>query len=219
MELNTDYAARVSVYAPDLPWVESPTAGVHRRLLERDGAELARATSIVRYAPGARFPRHEHGLGEELIVLSGTFADEHGSYAAGTYVRNPPGSAHAPFTDEGCELFVKLRYLEPADQERRVASWRDDAWQAGTVPGLSVQPLASFRSEHTAFVRWAPGTRFNAHTHWGGEEIFVIEGELSDELGRYPAGTWIRNPHGSRHTPLSVEGCLIWVKVGHLMRA
>jgi len=65
-------------------------------------------------------------------------------------------------------------------------------------------------------VRWAPGTKFNSHQHWGGEEILVLEGVFSDEKGDYPKGTWMRSPHLSAHHPFSKDGCLIYVKTGHL---
>lgn len=77
--------------------------------------EVARATSIVRYAPESRFAEHIHELGEEFLVLEGMFSDEHGDYGAGTYVRNPPGSSHSPYTVDGCTIFVKLRQFDPAD--------------------------------------------------------------------------------------------------------
>ena len=44
-------------------------AGVQRRLLERNGGEVAIASSIVRYLPGSRFCAHSHELGEEYMVL------------------------------------------------------------------------------------------------------------------------------------------------------
>jgi anti-sigma factor ChrR (cupin superfamily) len=87
------------------------------------------------------------------------------------------------------------------------------------VPGLTVLPLSSFGTTSTALVRWAPGTYFNPHRHFGGEEIFVIDGVFEDEHGRYPQGTWLRSPHMSVHKPFSVEGCTIFVKTGHLLAA
>ena len=75
--------------------------GVDRRPLDRIGEEVARATSIVRYAPGSRFSAHTHGGGEEFIVLDGVFQDEHGDYPPGTYVRNPPGTRHTPGSEPG----------------------------------------------------------------------------------------------------------------------
>jgi anti-sigma factor ChrR (cupin superfamily) len=77
--------------------------------------------------------------------------------------------------------------------------------------------LHEYGTEHVALVKWAPDTRFAAHTHWGGEEILVLEGVFHDEHGAYPAGSWIRSPHQSVHTPFTGdEGALIYVKVGHL---
>ena len=216
MNVNADFNARVAIDARNMPWMASPQAGVERKMLDRVGDEVARATSIVRYAPGSVFAPHTHELGEEFLVLTGTFEDDQGAYPAGTYVRNPPGSRHRPFSTAGCEIFVKLRQFQAGDDARVVIDTSQAAFRPGLVPGLTVLPLHEYGSEHVALVRWAPGTRFQAHTHWGGEEIFVLEGTFSDEYGDYPAGTWLRNPHLSRHQPFSDAGCLIYVKVGHL---
>lgn len=215
MQLNHDHSRRVTIFTPTLEWVASPVAGVERRLLERDGEEVARATSLVRYRAGARFPRHEHGLGEEFLVLHGTFTDEHGIYPAGTYVRNPVGSAHAPFSEQGCELFVKLRHLDPRDRTRRVVSPHDGPWRAGPVAGMQTLTLAEFAGECTSLVRCAGGTSFESGGP-GGQEILVLEGEYVDEQGRHAAGTWLRIPPGPTQTSVCAAGCLLWVKTGHL---
>ncbi len=178
---------------------------------------MARATSIVRYEAGAKFHLHEHGLGEEILVLDGTLSDEFGDYDAGTYLKNPSGSSHAPFSEHGCTLFVKLRHLARDDSERVVVNTQKAPWFRGMVDGLTVMPLSEFGTSHTAMVRWAPGTYFNPHRHYGGEEIYVVEGVFSDEHGSYSQGSWIRSPHLSQHKPFSVEGCLILVKTGHLL--
>lgn len=217
MQLRSDWSERVVVDSSALEWVNSPAAGVQRKMLERDGDEVARATSIVRYAPDSRFSRHVHGLGEELFVLDGEFCDDSGRFGPGSYIRNPPGSAHAPWSDGGAVLFVKLRYFDPMDQTRVVVQTRNTSWQPGLVPGLSVMPLHEFRTEHTALVRWAPDTYFQPHRHYGGEEILVVDGVFEDEHGRYSAGSWMRSPHLSQHQPFSREGCIILVKTGHLI--
>ena len=188
-------------------------------MLERHGEEVARATSIVRYAADSRFPLHVHDLGEEIFVLDGVFEDEHGSYGPGTYIKNPPGSTHAPGSSTGCTLFVKLRHLDPDDRETVRVNTHAGDWFPGLVPGLSVMPLSEFEAQHTALVRWAPGTRFKPHRHFGGEEIYVLEGMFEDEFGQYPAGTWMRSPHMSAHHPFSTRGCLILVKTGHLLQS
>ncbi|MDE2121099.1 MAG: cupin domain-containing protein [Betaproteobacteria bacterium] len=216
MRIHADLTLRAVVHGEQLPWLQSPASGVSRRMLERDGREAARATSIVRYAAGARFDTHVHQLGEEIFVLDGTFCDEHGRYGPGTYLHNPPGSSHAPWSDEGCTLWVKLRHMQSGDLRRGVVDTREARWWPGLVPGLTVMPLHEFASEHTALVRWDPGTRFRSHRHWGGEEIFVLEGVFEDEHGVYPAGTWLRSPHLSEHQPFTQHGCTVLVKTGHL---
>ncbi len=188
-------------------------------MLARDGDEVAVATSMVRYAPGSRFSRHVHELGEEFFVLEGEFCDEAGNYGPGTYVRNPHGSSHAPWSVTGCTIFVKLRQMLAHDQQRVVVDTRTAQWQPGLVPGLAVMPLATFETRHTALVRWAPGTQFQSHRHLGGEEILVLAGVFEDEHGCYPQGTWLRNPHLSEHRPFSAQGCTILVKTGHLAQA
>jgi len=216
MLLNTNPEQNVVIETSGLPWVESPASGVWRRMLERSGGEDARATSIVRYDPGAGFPEHAHPGGEEILVLAGTFEDEHGAYRTGTYIRNPAGFRHQPRCPQGCTIFVKVRHFNPEDTGRVVVDTRTSPWQPGLVPGLEVVPLSDFRGEHTALVRWASGTVFRPHRHWGGEEILVLEGVFSDEHGDYPAGTWLRSAHLSLHHPFSKPGCTIFVKVGHL---
>jgi anti-sigma factor ChrR (cupin superfamily) len=216
MLINADFSQRVVIRADDIHWVPSPTPGVERRMLDRIGDEQARATSIVRYAPHSYFPQHQHPEGEEILVLDGVFSDENGDYPAGTYLRNPPGSSHTPYTAEGCTIFVKLRQFDQNDSTRIVIDTRRAAWYQGMVSGLSVLPLHSYGTENVALVRWAPGTYFTRHRHWGGEEIFVLEGTFEDEEGTYPTNTWLRNPHLSEHAPFSEEGCLIYVKTGHL---
>ncbi len=216
MNINADYRERVVVNHHDLPWIASPEPGVERRMLERMGGEVAKATSVVRYHPGSQFQIHTHALGEEILVLDGVFSDEHGDYPAGTYIMNPPGSSHAPHSKEGCTIFVKLRHLGPDQAEREVVNTKTAPWHQGMVPGLRVMPLMQQGSGST-LVQWAPDTYFNPHRHFGGEEIFVVDGVFEDEHGRYPAGTWIRSPHMSLHQPFSKEGCTIFVKTGHLL--
>ncbi len=216
MDLNEDYTHRVVINHHDLDWVASPQAGVERRMLDRIGGEVAKATSIVRYRPGSRFASHTHALGEEILVLQGVFSDEYGDYPAGTYMMNPPGSSHAPRSESGCVLFVKLRHLGTDQQHREVVDTQTAEWFQGLVPGLTVMPLMR-QGLGSTLVRWAAQTYFNPHRHFGGEEIFVVDGVFEDEHGRYPSGSWIRSPHLSTHKPFSKEGCTIFVKTGHLL--
>ncbi|MEO0391826.1 MAG: cupin domain-containing protein [Pseudomonadota bacterium] len=218
MRVNSDFSQRVVIRPDEYDWVPSPMPGVERMMLDRIGDEVARATSLVRYAPNSQFSAHTHGGGEEYFVLDGVFADEHGDYPQGTYVRNPVGTKHTPsIGPEGATIFVKLHQFDPADQTQKAIETPAAQWHPGLVPGLSVLPLHEFGTERVALVRWAPDTRFNPHQHWGGEEIFVLEGTFYDEHGDYPAGSWLRSPHASQHTPYTKgDGALIYVKTGHL---
>ncbi len=216
MRINADFSQRVVVRPEDYDWVKSPAAGVERMMLDRIGDEVARATSIVRFAPDSYFDAHTHGGGEEFFVLDGVFSDETGDYPAGTYVRNPIGTSHKPHTVEGCTILVKLHQFDKEDTAHFYIDTNTAPLRPGVADGLSVLPLHNAASENVALVRWAPGTRFSAHTHWGGEEIFVLDGTFQDEHGSYPKGTWLRSPHLSQHNPWSDEGCLIYVKTGHL---
>lgn len=214
--LHADLSERVVIDTNLVPWTRSPQPGVWRRMLERAGAEAGRATSIVRYEPGSQFPPHKHPLGEEFFVLDGVFSDEYGDYPAGTYVLNPAGSGHAPASSEGCVLFVKLcQYAGPA-RERVVLDTVRMEWRAGLAPGIWEKGLYCSPShpEHVALLRWEKGARYPHHEHTGGEEFLVLDGALVDEMGRYPRGTWVRNPPGGGHTPLSPGGCVLLLKTG-----
>ncbi|MCC5853879.1 MAG: cupin domain-containing protein, partial [Alkalimonas sp.] len=192
MQVHADFTQRVVIFPEEASYQASPMAGVSRLMLDRAGDEVARATSLVRYEPGSGYSPHTHDGGEEIYVLEGVFSDEHGDYPAGSYLRNPPGSSHTPFSKGGCLLWVKLWQFSADDDQTVALQTNDMPWHPGLVPGLSVMPLHEHHGVSTALVRWAPHTRFSPHIHVGGEEILVLEGEFCDELGVYPAGTWIR---------------------------
>lgn len=217
MNINSDFRQKVVIQTHDVEWVPSPAPGVSRKYLDRIGDELARASSIVSYSPNTSFDAHSHDGGEEILVLDGVFSDENGDYPAGTYLRNPPGSLHSPYSKKGCTIFVKLRQFHPRDLTSIRVDTRTSQWHPGLVSGLSVMPLHNYDGVGTALVHWAPNTVFNPHVHPGGEEIFVLKGIFYDEHGSYPEGTWIRSPRYSKHAPFTKsEGALIYVKTGHL---
>lgn len=213
--LNLDFSQRVVINTADMDWISSPASGVLRKPLERAGAESGHATSVVQYEPGARFKTHHHPGGEEILVLEGTFSDENGDYGPGSYLRNPPGSHHAPYSDGGCVLFVKLHQFAPGDDQTVRIDTTRTPWLQGHG-GLQVMPLHEFEHEHVALVKWPPGEVFQPHRHVGGEEILVLSGEFRDDQGAYPTGTWLRSPHLSQHHPYVERETVIWVKTGHL---
>jgi len=219
MLINADLSQRASVDGAALPWISSPSPLVERRMLERWGGEVARATSIVRYAPASRFPPHRHGGGEEFLVLDGTFSDQDGDFPAGTYVRNPVGSEHAPHSEDGCIIFVKLWWSHPGDQAIvRIDTTDDSLWRPDEVPGVAMLPLHAFGPETAALYRLAGGTALPARAIPGGEEILVLSGDCADELGRYGELSWLRQPPGMAPALASATGCKLLVKRGHLAR-
>lgn len=213
--LNMQMDQRVVLNSAEMRWQPSPAEGVMRKPLTRADAEHGHATSVVRYDAGSDFACHQHPLGEEIFVLEGLFSDNHGDYPAGTYLRNPDGSSHAPFSEKGCTLFVKLYQMDPNDKQSVQINTHQNPWLPGQG-GLLVMPLHSFGTENVALVKWPAGEMFQPHTHFGGEEVFVLSGEFVDEHGSYPAGSWIRSPHLSSHHPFVEQETLIYVKTGHL---
>jgi anti-sigma factor ChrR (cupin superfamily) len=216
--INADFSSRAVVATGEMPWIASPQAGVERRMLDRIGGEVARATSLVRYAADSIFPEHSHALGEEFLVLEGVFSDEHGDYPAGTYIRNPPGSRHSPRSSPGCTIFVKLRQMQPEEHRRVVIDTSAAAWQGGDAEGHAriVLHSAGDGGELVTMERLDAGASLPAHDCPGGEELFLLSGDLVDEDGSYKAGAWMRLPAGSRHRLSSEAGAVYWVKRGHL---
>jgi len=229
MKINADLTKPAVVRSDALPWVPSPLPGVERRMLERDGDEVARVTSLVRYAPGSRFAAHTHSGGEEFLVLDGTFSDDYGDFPVGTYARNPVGSRHSPHSEDGTTILVKLWWMHAEDQDFvRIDTTREELWQATESPGVQAMPLHAFKDETTALYRLAPGAELAARNLPGGEEIFVLagslggpldgtpDGTLDDMEGEYGPGSWRRTPAGRAAALASTAGARLFVKRGHL---
>lgn len=218
MEINADFSRRVAVHAARLPWVPSPMAGVERRMLDRIGDEVARATSIVRYAAASRFSAHTHGGGEEFLVLDGVFQDEHGAYPAGSYVRNPPTSRHTPGSAMGCVLFVKLWQFDPADRkEVRVKTAGLAYAAAASRPGVELLPLFHDDCEDVRLEQWMPGAAVMLNVP-GGAELLVLEGGFDQDGERFEPLSWLRLPTGGvLQANAGPSGCRLWIKTGHLL--
>jgi anti-sigma factor ChrR (cupin superfamily) len=216
MQIHADLSKPAAVDSTALEWVPSPMAGVERRMLERDGAEVARATSLVRYAPGSSFSAHAHDLGEEFLVLEGVFSDESGDFGTGMYVRNPPGSSHIPSSEPGAVILVKLRQMDPSDDTFvRIDTNDPSAWQDGRK-GEKILPLFADSRETVVMLDWGPDTAFGAEAHAGGAEYYVVSGSFEDEHGIHGEGAWLRLPAGSLQTIRSTKGARVYRKTGHL---
>ncbi len=219
VSLRTDLSRLEVVHTDEMQWEPSPSAGVERKRLSLAGpAEAGRVTSVVRYAPGSRFSGHPHPDGEEILVLSGVFSDERGDHPAGTFLLNPQGYSHAPRSEPGCELFVKLRQYPGLARAQVRIDTTTAKWEPYAFDG--VERLLLFAApeypESMHLLRIAAGASIPTLTLEGGEELFVLDGTLSDEHGHYRPGTWVRYPPGTRHTPHTADGCRLYIKRGHL---
>lgn len=217
MEINSDFSQRVAVHGADLPWQSSPLPGVDRRMFDRIGGEVARATSIVRYAPGSAFSPHVHTGGEEFLVLDGVFQDEHGDFPAGTYVRNPPESRHTPSSAEGCTIFVKLWQFDLADRTPVRRQTRAAAF--GTDPereGVCTSSLFDDSREMVSLETWRANQRLALDSQ-GGMEILVLDGGFIESGESFTRQSWLRLPDGSSVDAIAGEaGATVWIKRGHL---
>lgn len=218
MQLHADRKVLVLVRSREVAWIPSPLKGVDRRMLERDGDEVARATTIVRYAPESYFSPHTHTGGEEFLVLEGVFSDEHGDFPAGMYVRNPVGSKHRPHSADGCTILVKLWQMPTEDQDWVRVNTNDIGAYHAHTDGLSVLPLHATSFETVEIWHMAAGASIREQTFPGGLELFVVEGELDTPSGPISSGDWLRLPVGSCFKATSNKGGKVFVKHGHLAR-
>jgi hypothetical protein len=211
MTLHSDHSIRVVVDATDL---HAGQAG--ERPLELRTASAESRITLRSLQAGATWTHDgKHLL--EVLVVRGLLSLNGENLGSSSYVRLAPGVPTTFTSTEASMIYLNER--TPTEPEKESYALRGDAldWRQGMVPGLKVTSLHQGLTKHTALVRWAPETRFNPHTHVGGEEILVLEGVFRDEHGSYPAGTWIRSPHMSNHRPFTgAEGATILVKVGHL---
>jgi anti-sigma factor ChrR (cupin superfamily) len=214
MELNADFTQRAVVHSAQLPWQASPIPGVERRMLDRIGDEVARATTVVRYAPQSQFSPHTHGGGEEFLVLDGVFQDEQGDYPVGTYVRNPPTSRHRPRSNSGCVILVKLWQFDPDDRTQITI----DTTQRPFIPNPDrpgVRQLELFRDdrEQVRLEHWEAGANIELLAPKG-LEIFVIQGSFQESGEAFQVGSWLRSPPDSQlFAQTGLEGCQLWIKL------
>ena len=218
-QVNGDLSLRAAAHTADMEWTSSPSGTVWRKRVHRVGPpESGQVTSLVRYEPESSFPVHDHPDGEEILVLDGVFSDEHGDWPAGTYLLNPEGFRHAPFSKPGCLLFVKLRQYPGRERRKVVVDSNAMEWQPESIPGVAVKPLyeqAGF-SDETSLERWSAGAELGLIAYEHGAELFVIDGEFTDEGGSYKTGSWLRIPAGAMHHPHSANGCIVYLKTGGL---
>lgn len=214
MELNTNFSERVLVHTDQEPWQSSLSVGVERRMLDRIGGEVARATSIVRFQPGRRYAPHTHGGGEEFIVLDGVFQDEKGDYPAGTYVRNPPTTRHTPGSEQGCTIFVKLWQFDPDDRTQFSKSIYEGLVNQGR--GVRWAELHRDPREIVRYIEVDADAALSIEDA-GGIEVLVLAGSMDDGMDILRQGTWLRLPDGQAlAAQAGDDGAKVWMKTGHL---
>ncbi len=213
MELNADFTKRAVMHGAAMPWQASPIPGVERKMLDRIGDEVARATTIVRYAPHSQFSPHTHGGGEEFLVLAGVFQDEHGDYPVGTYVRNPPTSHHTPGSASGCIILVKLWQFDPSDRTQiTLNTTQQDYIPDNARLGVSTLPLFADERETVQLEQWAAHASIDVLAP-GGLEVFVLQGSFHESGEVFQPDSWLRLPPGARLlAQAGPEGCRIWLK-------
>jgi len=217
LELNANFDERVLVHGAKVQWQQSPMPGVSRRMLDRIGDEVARATTIVRYDPRSKFSPHTHNGGEEFVVLEGTFQDEYGDYPAGSYIRNPPTSSHTPGSESGCVIFVKLWQFDPADRTH-VRTHMNKIGSISTPDrgGVSMTPLFEDARETVLIERWEPGATVTIDAP-DGAECLVLEGDCKEGNHQLSVQSWLRLPIGGKARLVAgTGGTTVWIKKGHL---
>ncbi len=217
MKVNADFDQPASAHTAQMEWIASPMPGVSRRMLDRIGDEVARATSIVRYDAGSSFSPHTHSGGEEFIVLDGVFQDEHGDFPVGTYVRNPIGTSHKPASEPGCQIFVKLWQFDPAEKAiLRVDTESLDLAPAAAHADIRHAVLYTDAQETVEIQQWQPGAHINL-SHAGGLELLVLEGSFTHDDEVYGLHDWLRLPcDASTMVTATDAGTRVWLKTGHL---
>ena len=219
MKLNADLTLRANLNINKLKWENSPSAGVQRMRLEADDDRppVERVTTIVRFSENSAFSGHVHPGGEEFLVLDGTFSDQHADYPKGYYVRNPKGTGHAPHSDEGCTIIVKLWQMHPDDKQQLAIDTNDETlWTCDTDNG-DVLSLFKADYETVEMLRWYKGKQFNNLKFKAGVEYFVLNGSFSDEVSTYTKGSWLRLPAGTEQSIKINEDCLVLRKSAHLL--
>jgi anti-sigma factor ChrR (cupin superfamily) len=217
--INGNLLVRAVADTNRMEWTRSPSGSVWRKRVHLVGPpESGQVTSVVRYDPRSTFPAHDHPEGEEILVLEGVFSDEYGDWPAGTYLLNPEGFRHAPFSRPGCVLLVKLRQFQGRDRHHVAVDTHTLPWQPTSLPGVDQKLLyrQAGYSDEMRLERWKPQTSPGVISYQEGVELFVLDGEFVDDAGAYSSGCWLRLPAGSEHRPRSAGGCAMYVKTSGL---
>lgn len=204
--INVEYDKPICLDEANLKWQNDDILNCSKKIFSLDSDK---ETSLIKIDENSTFFNSKRINSVEVFVLEGVYSNEFGDFKRGTYLKLPKED-ESRIHSKGCEIFKKINYQQNII-ETSIVDTSDTLWLQGQG-NLEVMPL----SNQTALVKWPRNEIFVPHTHWGGEEIFVLKGTFMDEHGQFKIGTWIRNPHLSRHHPYVEEETIIFVKTGHL---
>jgi hypothetical protein len=169
-------------------------------------------SGFVGLAPGERVALAA-GARHELLVLKGALADAGGRVLDNGDFAILAGGAELRAGAEGAQVLAYRDGTGAAFDELVVA--RDERpWREGRTPGMLGASLCN-KGHALNLLMWQPGAPTRRHAHPGGEEIFVLRGELCEETRR-PAGSWMRLHPGAWHAPFVETPTLLLVRSGHL---
>lgn len=215
---NADLMTLVTIRADEHPWHATEIPGIEEKVFERigKGAE-ARETTLLRLAAGTGVAQGRAECRIDIFVLEGAIEVAGRHCNAGYFLRLPAGSQFAVRSADGATIMLKKRG-DQADGTPLALDTRDRAnwapWGGrGSEKAQIYDPGALPEASWVGYM--LPDLTIPEHDHAGGEEIFILEGELRDERGLYGPRTWVRFPIGARHTPTSLgDGCLMIVREG-----
>ena len=218
MKTNADLSYRAERNINNIEWETSVMPGVLRKRLDQDESmpPIERVTTVVSFAPDSFFKPHTHDGGEEFIVLEGVFSDQHADYPEGSYVRNPVGTRHKPFSKNGCTILVKLWQMQPNDQKHVVINTRESSLWKQNADNSKQLDLFLNDYEQNVMLKWPKGLTLNQQAFPHGVEYFVLQGSFSDDQGQHSSGGWLRLPVNSQQNITVSEDCLVYRKTGHL---
>lgn len=110
-----------------------PGCEVKTLLFDRESGLV---TALMRFAPGAVLPDHEHVKIEQTYVLEGKLVDKEGPAAglevkAGEFVWREPGSRHVAWTPEGGLMLAMFQIPNKFyERDGRVTDATGQDWEA-----------------------------------------------------------------------------------------
>lgn len=217
-DVNANLLELITIDSNNVAWQPTGIAGVSQKIFERIGAGAeARETTLLRLDPQTSVPGGVAQCRVDMLVLAGSVHIGDAHHAAGMFVRVPAGTDVTLRSADGATVMIKKRGGRASGKSFALNTLDRANWAAWGGRGSEKAQL--YDADQLPEASWVgymlPDLTIPEHDHAGGEEIFLLEGELRDERGLYGPGFWIRFPIGVRHTPVSLSaGCRMLVREG-----